>query len=216
MAEPATGAKDEHAVATGRPTGGRPGTGKRAAATRARLLEAAVQVIEREGYANATVDDIVSAAQTRRATFYLHFSSKREVVYEVLEGLRGTSYMVVDPPVHREVTLESVRRWFDDVAAYWHEHRARIAIVDNAAAHDREIRAVHENGRRTSIDLLTGWIRDAGSDADPRLRAMMLHSELRALLELTIVRGVVEWDEARALDLLAERWYAALRPARSA
>ena len=51
--------------------------------TRQRLLEAALEVFSSKGYANTTVDDVVASAGASRATFYLHFASKIDLLLEV-------------------------------------------------------------------------------------------------------------------------------------
>jgi hypothetical protein len=124
----------------------------------------------------------------------------------------GESAMVVNPPVNRELSLAAVRAWFDEVVDYWTANRSFLAILDGAAGADREIAALVDGATRASIALLAGWIRDAGTDPEPGLRAMLLHSEATELLHRAIVKG---WpvDLERALDHLAERWYAALEPA---
>src|ERR1700759_2631490 len=48
--------------------------------TRRRLIEGALVAFERKGYAAATIDDIVAEANASRATFYLHFKRKADVV----------------------------------------------------------------------------------------------------------------------------------------
>jgi hypothetical protein len=115
----------------------------------------------------------------------------------------------VNPPVNREVTLESVRAWFDDLVAFWERHGEFISVLSDAAAQDREIAAMQDGSTRTSIGLLAGWIEDAGTDEDSWLRAMLLHAETSEFLRRTVIKG---WpaDIPRGLDLLAERWYAAL------
>jgi AcrR family transcriptional regulator len=53
--------------------------------TRARILEAAAEVLARRGYADARLEDIAAAAQTLRGSLYYHFDSREELVAEVLE-----------------------------------------------------------------------------------------------------------------------------------
>lgn len=50
---------------------------------RSRLLDAAQQVFAASGYASATVDDIISAAATSRASFYRYFRSKDDLFEEL-------------------------------------------------------------------------------------------------------------------------------------
>lgn len=50
---------------------------------RSRLLEAGQQVFAASGYASATIDDIIGAAGTSRATFYRYFRSKEDLFDEL-------------------------------------------------------------------------------------------------------------------------------------
>lgn len=54
-----------------------------ATSLRARILAAGEVVFARAGYAGATVDDVISAAQTSRATFYRYFTSKDDLFREL-------------------------------------------------------------------------------------------------------------------------------------
>ena len=55
--------------------------------TRRLLIEGAVTSFERKGYAATTIEDIVAEANASRATFYLHFKSKADVVLVVARTL---------------------------------------------------------------------------------------------------------------------------------
>lgn len=48
--------------------------------TRARLLEAGMQVLADRGYHAARIDDVVRLADTSRGTFYLYFADKEDLV----------------------------------------------------------------------------------------------------------------------------------------
>lgn len=52
--------------------------------TRARLVEAALNVFAFEGYEHATVDDIARAAGLSKGAFYFNFNTKEEVLLELL------------------------------------------------------------------------------------------------------------------------------------
>jgi TetR/AcrR family transcriptional repressor of nem operon len=53
--------------------------------TRARLLDAARDVIRAKGYAGSTVDDICAAAGVSKGSFFHHFDSKEELGIAALE-----------------------------------------------------------------------------------------------------------------------------------
>ena len=57
---------------------------KKSDARRAALLDAARQVFSQKGYHPATVDDITKVAGVAKGTFYLYFSEKRTVFYDLM------------------------------------------------------------------------------------------------------------------------------------
>lgn len=59
------------------------------ARTRARLLEAAREVVAREGYEGASIDRIAEEAGYSKGAFYSNFGSKEEIFLELLEQHAG-------------------------------------------------------------------------------------------------------------------------------
>ena len=53
-------------------------------ATRAKLVEAALKLFSTSGYEHATVDDISNAAGYSKGAYYFHFSTKDDVLLELL------------------------------------------------------------------------------------------------------------------------------------
>jgi AcrR family transcriptional regulator len=53
-------------------------------ATRARLVEAALRLFSTSGYDHATVDDIAQAAGYSKGAYYFHFSTKDDILLELL------------------------------------------------------------------------------------------------------------------------------------
>lgn len=70
-----------------------PPTDRRVARTRAALRDAVFALIRERGFDSLTVQDITERANLSRATFYLHFKDKEELLatslQEVYETLRG-------------------------------------------------------------------------------------------------------------------------------
>jgi AcrR family transcriptional regulator len=52
--------------------------------TRAKLIEAALQLFSTSGYDHATVDDISQAAGYSKGAYYFHFSTKDDILLELL------------------------------------------------------------------------------------------------------------------------------------
>src|SRR3984885_5474822 len=67
--------------------------------TRRRLMEVAQQLFAAQGYPETTVDDIARAAGASRATFYLHFKSKAELMGAAIDAsvpMAVETYHVLD------------------------------------------------------------------------------------------------------------------------
>src|ERR1700761_7867655 len=76
--------------------------------TRTRLVEAAIEVFAEKGYARTTVDDIAERAGSTRATFYLHFKAKSDVLSELMaRGERHFHqvYQGLSPIIAQQPTL---------------------------------------------------------------------------------------------------------------
>src|SRR5579871_1270025 len=63
-----------------------PPRSRKGAQTRARLLEAAKKVFERDGFLNARILDIAETAGLKHGSFYHYFDSKEQIFREVAEA----------------------------------------------------------------------------------------------------------------------------------
>lgn len=63
---------------------------RRIARTRRRLKEALLELIDQRAYERITIGDITRVADVGRSTFYVHFTSKEELLFDGFEeGLRA-------------------------------------------------------------------------------------------------------------------------------
>jgi AcrR family transcriptional regulator len=90
--------------------------------TRRKLMEAGQQVFAAKGYPDATVDDIARQAGASRATFYLHFKSKSELMIALTEAALPygiETYRVLDEMLEGDESQLRVRlhgwlaKWLD-------------------------------------------------------------------------------------------------------
>jgi AcrR family transcriptional regulator len=96
---------------------------------RGRLLEVGDRVFAEKGYAGATVDDVITGAETSRASFYRYFKSKedlfrelsRECFVEMRAIVRG--FGALGPAPVEAAELERL------VALYLDLHRRRGGVV---------------------------------------------------------------------------------------
>ncbi|MER5728972.1 helix-turn-helix domain-containing protein [Streptomyces sp. NPDC002138] len=75
----------------------------RAKWTYGKILDAAGQVFERNGYEGASVNEIIRVAGVTKGAFYFHFRSKKDLAVAILE-----STLQVDGLVPQEIKLQEV------------------------------------------------------------------------------------------------------------
>ncbi len=108
--------------------------------TRQRLIDGALQTFQEAGYATTTIDDIAAAAGASRATFYLHFASKLELVRDLAESLKpeiGAYYDDLDQILVRDESYDALREWMVSAVGWFDAHRTFVAIIEEVGAVER-------------------------------------------------------------------------------
>jgi AcrR family transcriptional regulator len=177
--------------------------------TRARLVAAAAEIFNRDGFHGTDSNRIAREAGYAPGTFYKHFPDKRAVLLEAWRAWVGAEWDAVRDAFARggarrvlaerlvEITLEHHRRW-----------RGFRATVHALIATDTEVRRVHRAERRRQLELMRELRLASGREPHaPEDDALLLFTLERACD--AIARG-----EARALglseDALRERLVAAV------
>jgi AcrR family transcriptional regulator len=141
------------------------------------ILNAAIEVFSRQGFAATTVEDILKAASVARRTFYKQFGNKEEVlaaIYELATGellgaIRGDGATGGDP-------LDAVGRALDTYLDY-HIANARLVrvLVQQAIRSDSALHALRQRFRQNLIELLDAAVRTStGEHNDPMLYAALV------------------------------------------
>jgi AcrR family transcriptional regulator len=103
--------------------------------TRRRLVDAAVTVFERDGYVGSRIEDIAAEAGASRATFYLYFRSKLDVVRELVGPLRADSEALYRQlGAMADPSWDALYAWMSQVTGHWRRNRAAITVVSQAIA----------------------------------------------------------------------------------
>jgi AcrR family transcriptional regulator len=152
--------------------------GSRAAATRARLLAAAVSTFSAKGFHGTTTRDIARAADISPTALYVHHDSKEELLYlisrqghtEALEVVRSAVDKSSDPLVQ----LRSVAHDFAIYHARSHV-MSRVVNYELAALEDdhlTEILALRREITETIRDLVDKGIASGAFDPPDRRLAV--------------------------------------------
>jgi len=67
----------------------RPGIETELRTAKDRILQTSVKLLQRQGYHNTSIDQIISEAMVSKGNFFHHFKNKEELGYSVIESLRA-------------------------------------------------------------------------------------------------------------------------------
>src|SRR5262245_2885519 len=86
--------------------------------TRAKLIDAALELFSTTGYEHATVDDISHAAGYSKGAYYFHFSTKDDILLELLRVWVDdrTAKLAVDE--NQELPADELREVLADFFSY--------------------------------------------------------------------------------------------------
>ena len=173
------------------PANGSPERIRKGERTRTRILDAAADVLAREGYAAATLTDIAAVAEMQAGSLYYHFDSKDAIVEEVLRvGIEHASEAICHAVVGRGPDANGHDRLLAAVAAYAtrivadsNYTRANIRCYEEAPRSTRAALAVPlREFANVWVDLMRAGQKDGSlrSEFDPRVVARMTISALNS------------------------------------
>lgn len=176
------------------------------ALTRTRILDAAGHLFASRGYAATSIDHIAEGAGVSRATYYLHFTSKLEVMNALLEGLLPEVHALYQELLsHPRPSEADVRQFVERFFAFYASHGELISASVQAEAADRTYSHRVETLSWSLVALFAPPGRAARRKNPEQVQALALVEELDRLAYFIEVRG---WDVERsvAIDVIAEHW----------
>jgi AcrR family transcriptional regulator len=133
--------------------------------TRAELLEAALDLFARHGYAGTSIRAIAHAVGLSESVIYKHFANKQEIFDEVLyqagTGLLIDRFAVIDPRLAGTDPAAFLRTVGDQLLAAWDEPRARrMTSVLARAVGDTHAQVIAAAGQvqQEIAHLFAGWM----------------------------------------------------------
>jgi AcrR family transcriptional regulator len=180
--------------------------------TRARLVAAAKDVFENDGFLDARISDIAERAGLSHGSFYHYFESKEEVFREVAaavdERLTEPLYSVVldasstAPPFER--IHEAIRRHLES----YREEARIMGVIEQVSRFDEELRASRFERQRESGAQIADSIRRLQRHglADERLNPTVAAAGLGAMTyrfpEMWFVQGLLDCDFDEGVEQL--------------
>ena len=87
-------------------------------ATRAKLVEAALKLFSSSGYEHATVDDISQEAGYSKGAYYFHFSTKDDILMELLRMWTEGRSVALDAGTGQDSRAQDVRSMLEGLFSY--------------------------------------------------------------------------------------------------
>lgn len=159
---------------------------RRVQRTRKMLEQALLELIEEKGYESITVQQITDRANIGRATFYVHFADKEQLMLATLQTLLNDLERQLHPLTTQDLVREEtglVTLVFQHVAQ--HRRLYRVLLSERGAAFVR-YRLVDYVTEQTACYILSAWLSIAPESTVPE-------SLLVEYLSGTLITAMTWW-----------------------
>lgn len=185
--------------------------------THTRLLTAGEAIFERDGYWRTTVSNITTAANVSRATFYLHFNDKSDLLLAVLQGTLAETpayFRYVDAALvdgGRDKLRSALRRTLN-----WYQQHGQLLRTSREAMTSEPHLAEKTEGNFARFademhDYLASLSPDQRVHAHRRLQLLII--QLDQVAFRLVVQGLQRVEQEPMLDELTDIWQLVLPPA---
>jgi AcrR family transcriptional regulator len=172
--------------------------------TRARLVGAAKEIFERDGFLDARISDIAEKAGLSHGSFYHYFESKeevfREVVAEVDERLSAPMTNIILDPNSPLTPFDRIQQAMRvHLEAYRDEARI-MGVIEQVSRFDPEVGASRFERQLLGLDEVAHSIRSLqrrgviDQRLDPTITAAALGSMTRRFPEAWLVEKIIDDD----------------------
>ncbi|MEV6069375.1 TetR/AcrR family transcriptional regulator [Nocardia sp. NPDC052001] len=184
--------------------------------TRSRLIDAAKQLFTTQGYAPVRVDDIAAAVGCSRATFYLHFTGKPDVLRAIAAqgALPSVQHFYEDlDHVLDTGSREEFAAWMRRSIDWFQEYKDLLPAWDEATALEPEFREVAREGILAVPNVMTSYLSrwPEGQQDEARLRIELLVAQLERFFTRWAMQGTIDVSAEEAATVLTDIWFPALQ-----
>ncbi len=186
---------------------------RKGARTQARLLDAAKEIFEEDGFLEARISDIAERAGLSHGSFYHYFESKEEIFRNVAESVENQlsapmDTVIFDPTstaTPQERIQEAIRRHLEG-----YRQEARImGVIEEVSRYDDQMGAVRKERHLRYQQQVATSIRQlqqhglADPELDPKVAAALLGAMTSRFLEMWLVEGYLNCSFNKAADQMA-------------
>ena len=179
--------------------------------TRARLLDAAKEIFEEQGFLDARISDISDRAGLSHGSFYHYFDSKEQVFREVVEAVDERQAEPLATVILARSTSTPPERLREALRQYLESYRddARImSVIEQVSRIDEHVRDVLRARHKRQTDQMAESIRQmqqrgmADSKLDPDIAAAALGAMATRFAEMLLSQGFVDCSLDDAVEQL--------------
>src|SRR5437764_14219662 len=188
--------------------------------TRARLLDAAKEIFEENGFLDARISDIAERAGLSHGAFYHYFDSKEQIFREIAEmlddELAEPMDSVIFAPSSRAGPHERLRTALRQHLERYRDEARIMGVIEQVAGYDDHVaavRSIRNKRHREQIEAsIRGMQRRGMADAtlDPKIAAAALGSMVERFAEMSLAQGQLSCKLDDAADTLARLFVNAL------
>jgi AcrR family transcriptional regulator len=180
--------------------------------TRAKLVKAAKQVFERDGFLDARISDIAKRARVSYGAFYHYFDSKEQIFREVAEA-QEQQLTAPGPPDPNADTAPGRIHQANRLYLQRYQDQARLmGIIEQVSRYDPHVNAARMETQKHFAQRSQAAIRRlqnqglADRRVDPAIAADALGSMVGRFAELWLTQGYRQYDFDQAVDQLSLLW----------
>jgi AcrR family transcriptional regulator len=190
------------------------------AQTRARLVKAAKEIFERDGFLDARILDIAKRAKVSYGSFYHYFDSKEQIFREVAQAQeeRLTAPGEQSDGDQDPSTYERIRRANRRYLERYRSEAKIMGVIEQVSRYDPYVNAARMASQKHFAARSEQAIRRLQKEgkADPRLNPAIVSDALGAMVgrfaELWLTQGYRSYDFDEAVEQLTLIWAKALEP----
>ncbi len=125
--------------------------------TRERVITEASAIINRRGFANTSINDLIEATGVKKGNLYFHFSSKEELGLELVRKARDEYFLFLDKNARGDSAAEKISGILEAVYRF-HRKRGFVGgcLFGNMAL---EMADVNSDFARLVRSIFEDWVR---------------------------------------------------------
>jgi AcrR family transcriptional regulator len=185
---------------------------RKGAKTRSRLLAAAKEIFEENGFLDSRISDIAERAGLSHGSFYHYFESKEEIFREVAaavdQQLKAPLEDVILDPLSDASPHERIREAIRLHMESYRREAKLMGVIEQVSRYDEHVRAARAEMHRNSGAQVEEAIRQlqrhnlADAQLDPVIAAAVLGAMTRRFPEAWLVDGMLDCSFEEGVDQL--------------